>query len=280
MHRMFTYRTFSYLRCPQCAHVTTLPYPTTAQIVRHYQDAFRSRNYRTVRERAPIYRDAMGRLLDLLERELVARGMTFNGASLLDIGCFTGEFLEAARERGVDGYGVELQDEAVAIANERLPGRVQRADVMADALEFPRAQFHIVSLLGVVEHVTDPVKLLRRVRELLAPGGICFIQTPNAEAFFATLLRRYWPPYAPIEHIHLFSRTSLVRVLSQEGFVAITTRRHVKRLTSEYVYDMLPSFGPEFRPFLTPMYRLLPTAARQTPLPFYIGEMAVIASRG
>lgn len=276
---MFTYKSFDYWRCTSCAHVTTSPYPTSEQIVEHYRQGFVDRNYRTIREHAETYRAAMSQLLAILDREFVAQSRVLKGASLLDIGCFTGEFLEEAQARGVDGYGIELQEEAVAIARERLPNRVQCADVMANDLGFSHERFDVVTLLGVIEHVTDPLKLLRRARDLLAPGGVCFIQTPNSEAILASVMRHLWPPYAPVEHIHLFSKTSLRRLLEQEGFGSISIRRHVKWLTPAYVHGMLQSFGPELRPVASLVYRVLPNVVRRTSLPFYVGEMVAVASR-
>lgn len=279
MKRMFEYRSFAYWRCPQCAHVTTLPYPSTEQIVEHYRSGFADRNYRTVREHAETYRASMAQLLDLLARAYTSDQRNLQGASLLDIGCFTGEFLEEAQRHGVDGYGVELQEEAVAIASERLPNRVRQVNVMAEDLGFPHERFDIVTLLGVVEHVTDPLKLLRRAGELLKPGGMCFIQTPNSGTLFSTLMRKYWPPFAPIEHIHLFSRKSITQALLRTGFHDIDTRPHMKRLTPAYVYSMLQSFGPEFRPFAAPLYHALPHTIRRASLPFYIGEMVTATTR-
>lgn len=276
---MFSYRSFEYWRCPQCAHVTTFPYPTTEQIIAHYKSGFADTNYRNVREHAATYRGAMHDLLMRITHELEQRGRPSRGATLLDVGCFTGEFLEVAAQEGIDGYGIELQEEAVAIAQERLPGRIQCVDVMRDDPSFPIGQFDVVTLLGIVEHVTDPLRLIRRSRELLAPGGLLFVQTPNAEAFLATIMRRYWPPFAPVEHIHIFSRSSLRRALEREGFARITTRRHVKRLTPSYVYGMLRMFGPELRPLAAPFYYALPKMAREMSLPFYVGEMTMAAVR-
>lgn len=276
---MFSYRSFEYWRCPECAHVTTLPYPTTEQIIAHYRKGFTDTNYRNVREHAVTYREAMRDLLSMVRRELAHRGRSSRGMSLLDVGCFTGEFLEVAAQEGVDGYGIELQEEAVAIAQERLPGRVQCVDIMQSGPSFPIAQFDVVTLLGIVEHVTDPLRLIRRSKEFLAPRGLLFVQTPNAEALLAKLMRRYWPPFAPVEHIHLFSQSSLRRALEREGFANITARRHVKRLTPSYVYGMLRMFGPELRPLAAPFYHALPKMVREMPLPFYAGEMTMAAVR-
>ncbi len=59
---------------------------------------------------------------------MASQGKSLQGNSVLDIGCFTGEFLELLQDKGADVFGLELQTEAVDIANQKLPGKVYEAD--------------------------------------------------------------------------------------------------------------------------------------------------------
>ena len=195
---------------------------------------------------------------------------------VLDVGCFTGDLLQLLAERGADVYGLELQREAVSIANERLPGRVFQADVHGTA--FPQGPFDIVTATGLIEHVVDPVALVRRMADLLRPGGILLLQTPDSGSIPARLLGRYWPPYAPVEHIHLFTRNSIHRVLTG-AFDDVAIRAHWKRLPVDYVYEMMINFGPQLRRLVTPIYRVTPGPIRRSALPFYAGEIIVTARR-
>ena len=106
------------------------------------------------------------------------------------------------------------------------------------------------------------------------------LQTPNSGALLARLLRKHWPPYQPVEHIHLFSEQSLKRLLIDTGFEDIHITNHVKRLPIAYVFAMMANFGAELRKIVAPFYNLLPQAARDVQLPFYIGEMIVTARKG
>ena len=65
---------------------------------------------------------------EVLSDIMVGQGKSLEGTNILDIGCFTGEFLELIQSRGADVFGLELQTEAVAIANAKLPGKVYKAD--------------------------------------------------------------------------------------------------------------------------------------------------------
>jgi SAM-dependent methyltransferase len=192
---------------------------------------------------------------------------------VLDIGCFTGDFLQILHENGADVYGVELQTQAVAIANQKLSGRVIQADVYGN--DYPQIEFDFIPMLGVIEHVIDPIKLLDRATELLASKGWLMIQTPNSNSFLARILQKYWPPYAPVEHIHLFSRKSLELSLTERGYETVVFMPHWKRLPISYIYNMLRNFGSEFYCLTSPLYKIMPNFIKNIVLPFYVGEMII-----
>jgi hypothetical protein len=132
-------------------------------------------------------------------------------------------------------------------------------------------------MIAVIEHVFEPRAMVRRARELLAPGGSLYIQTPNSDSVVARLMRSAWWPLAPIEHIYLFGARAIRLLLQQEQFRDVEVRLHVKRLPVHYVYEQLASFGgPRWQRAFAPANRLLGKAR----LPFYGGEMLVSARRG
>ncbi len=278
MRGMFCNVEYCYYRCSQCRHMTTFPYPSQSQIEEHYAHGFRAGNYNIARIHSDVYRASVESFLTLINGYLHKNNRALENACLLDIGCFTGEFLElASKKNGADVYGVELQTEAVKIANQKLPGRIVQQDVLRGNLTLPQTRFDIITLLGVIEHVTDPVLLLQRARELLNPNGLLVLQTPNSWSFLARAMGRHWPPYAPVEHIHLFSQKSLLMALRKLGFQAVTVKRHWKVLSIKYVYEMFQTFGPVFHRILAPFYSITPDFLRNMRLPFYIGEMFVFA---
>src|SRR5205823_8198815 len=188
-----------YRRCSRCGLLTSEPLPSPGQIEEHYRRKFRRGNYELVRRYAPEYLRIHAQIADWMN--------TKAGDRVLDIGCFTGDLLEVLAARGADVHGVELQEEAVAIANTRLPGRVFQADVFGNA--FPPGPYEAIAMMGLIEHVLDPRSLIKRSAQLMTAEGRLFIQTPDAGSAIARLLRGLWPPLAPIEHIHLFSARSI-----------------------------------------------------------------------
>jgi 2-polyprenyl-3-methyl-5-hydroxy-6-metoxy-1,4-benzoquinol methylase len=269
---LFRYRGHRYHRCPRCGLVSTWPVPDDATIAAHYARKFAAGNYELRRRFEQEYQAVERQYLELLQPRL-----RVPHPSVLDVGCFTGCFLQLLERQGWDVYGLELQPEAVAVASGRLPGRIFQADLHGD--RFPQRRFDVVSLLGVVEHVTDPMRLLGRCAELLAPGGTLIVQTPNSGSLLARVMGRYWPLYEPVEHIHLFSRRSLQEAVARVGLRDVRVRSHWKPLPVAYVYEMLQTFGPEFHRLLTPLHRTLPRAARAASLPFYMGELILLAEK-
>jgi 2-polyprenyl-3-methyl-5-hydroxy-6-metoxy-1,4-benzoquinol methylase len=274
---MFEYRSYHYYRCPKCSHVTTYPTPDKNTVFEHYNKKFNEGNYQLLRDFSQEYRKIYEYFVEIMDRGLSTAGLNWAGLKVLDVGCFTGEFLQLLQEHGADVYGLELQGRAVEIANRKLGGRVFQVDI--DRADFPQMSFDVISLLGVIEHVVDPIRLLLRAQELLRLGGLLLIQTPNSGSFLARAMRRLWPPYAPVEHIHLFSRQSLTLALHQMGFTEIMYEAHWKKLPVDYVFNMLQNYGPEFHRLIKPVYTRLPEQLTRVSLTFYVGEMLVIAHK-
>lgn len=263
-----------YFRCRVCGLVSTLPVPSEGEIERHYAAGFANGNYALLQRFAESYRRVYRQFLAALDD--VYRGPAPpEGRRLLEIGCFTGDFLELALAAGYDVTGFELQPEAAEIAGDKLPGRILRTDIRN--VNLPSEAFDVICLLGLIEHVPEPVALLERCAGLLKPKGCLLIETPDARSLPARLLGRFWPPLAPVEHIHLFSERALRRSLERWGLRVTRVSAHWKRLPVEYVHAMMEHFGPELRRFSAPVYRCLPGFIRRAALPFYAGEMIVVA---
>lgn len=110
----------------------------------------------------------------------------FRGGSLLELGCFRGDFTRRLVERFDDVTCVEGSGEALAIARERVGDRAQFVHGRFEEVALPRAGrggYDNVLLTHVLEHLDDPVGLLRRVNDdWLSEHGRLFLACPNANA--------------------------------------------------------------------------------------------------
>jgi SAM-dependent methyltransferase len=134
-----------------------------------------------------------------------------SGGSLLDVGAFSGMFMQNAKRCGFQVTGVEPIREAYIHLTNTLGLPVVHGDL--HSAPFPSEHFMVVSLLDVIEHVVDPVAELREVSRILKPGGIVVMTTPNAAGLMQRIVgwkrKLSGQPWCPIDDIpwHLWGFT-------------------------------------------------------------------------
>jgi SAM-dependent methyltransferase len=135
---------------------------------------------------------------------------------LLDVGYGAGTVLKVAHQQGWECWGQEVSPEPLRMGRER-GWHVLEGDLCA--IEVPRAEFDVVSITEVLEHLEHPVPYLRRAFEALRPGGLLYMTTPNGLSMTSRILGVRWSNYAPPEHLQLFTNRSLPELCRRVGFV-------------------------------------------------------------
>jgi len=138
---------------------------------------------------------------------------------MLDVGCGDGSVLKIAQDLGWDAEGVDFDPEAVANA------RRKRLNVHAGKLKdqcYPDDSFDLVLISHVIEHVHDPLGMLREIRRVLRPGRILVVTTPNTgswgQRYFGTNCVDLDPP----RHLQLFNGRNLSTLAKRAGFAQTT----------------------------------------------------------
>jgi SAM-dependent methyltransferase len=153
-----------------------------------------------------------------------------SGAKLLEIGCGSGRQLEFLRQLGWQVEGLDLDPAAVKVACAR--GLTIHLGSLNEQ-NFPDQSFDAIVSSHVIEHVHDPVGLLRECRRILRPDGKLVIITPNIASWGHAWFRSNWLALDPPRHLHLFNPTSLRRAAEKAGltvFNLITTVREADGL--------------------------------------------------
>lgn len=171
-------------------------------------------------------------------------------ARLLDLGCGHGRLLYRARQAGWEVKGVELSAETAARAAQVIGAPV----VAANFLEMtPEAEdlgrYDLVCLRHVLEHLPDSKLAMRKIRSLLAPGGMVLLEMPNIEAWDKRmkrwlvnrgLYRRRYAPDFVAGHCNEFSRQSFEYLARATGFRLVRWETYSKKPLGNLIYNRVP----------------------------------------
>jgi 2-polyprenyl-3-methyl-5-hydroxy-6-metoxy-1,4-benzoquinol methylase len=144
------------------------------------------------------------------------------GDRVLDLGSGDGTFTAELSRAGARAVGVDVAEAALKRARAAHPGLDFRLAPIDGPL--PDCEFEVVWSSEVIEHVADTARWLSEVRRVLSPRGTLLLTTPNhpRAALLVHGLERYCDPLG--DHLHLYTRRSLRRVLSEFGFDPVEVR--------------------------------------------------------
>lgn len=136
--------------------------------------------------------------------------------ALLDVGCGSGRYLDLMRALGWSRVvGVDISERAVRTARDALGLEAYEGDMRE--VSFPAASFDAVSLSHTLEHVDDPVALLKEIRRVTRPGGRVAIIVPNVRSMLSRLLGEHWLGLETPRHLVNFTPLGLRIVLEEAG---------------------------------------------------------------
>ena len=144
------------------------------------------------------------------------------GRRFLDIGCGSGASVRAATDAGWKAIGIDIDPQLIAHGRAQLG--VDLRCGLVTSVDLPREGFDFIKLRDVVEHLPNPLEVLQRIRELLAPNGVLLVVTPT-ERGIATRARlalrrrrRLVATVPPPHHLHSFAPGHLQTLLERASF--------------------------------------------------------------
>jgi 2-polyprenyl-3-methyl-5-hydroxy-6-metoxy-1,4-benzoquinol methylase len=99
----------------------------------------------------------------------------------LEMGCYTGDMTELIAARYSDVTVIEASEELIAAAGARMEGRARFVHGTFETVEISD-RYDAIFLVHTLEHLDDPVSVLRRVNDWLTDHGRLFVVVPNANA--------------------------------------------------------------------------------------------------
>jgi 2-polyprenyl-3-methyl-5-hydroxy-6-metoxy-1,4-benzoquinol methylase len=142
---------------------------------------------------------------------------------IFDVGAGSGAFLYQARECGFEVYGNEFSDAAIRMAHEKYGIALSPLPIEQDQRA---GVFDVITMWGLIEHVLDPLSMIRQAFRLLRGGGILYIYTPVWCLYDDIGLRfaqfcgwtRLLDRRITLAHLQLFSTEAMRKTLAAIGF--------------------------------------------------------------
>lgn len=140
----------------------------------------------------------------------------------LDIGCGWGELALGLQEKGFDCVGFDLKPERIFHLQSHFPHVTWRQGMASDLASMPE-RFDVLALYHVLEHVTEPRKVLANVKALAKPGALIVIEVPHVGGWESRLKGRRWH-YYDVDHVTYFRTADLRRLAADLDLEVIGVR--------------------------------------------------------
>jgi 2-polyprenyl-3-methyl-5-hydroxy-6-metoxy-1,4-benzoquinol methylase len=221
--------------CASCGAWFVWPLPSRTTIGDHYRaaDAGMPRQLREWRAGTSqrTWYDVLARRIASLKPN--PRTVADIGAGALELTRSLAEQFPTARLEAWDLFADGVKGRA------DLPPRVSLHPIDLNVPSSPTGRsFDAVACVAVVEHVLDPLALLRLLHSIAAPGGLIYVAAPNVDSLAHRLLGRAWPYYAPDDHLTLPSLRSIAAAIALSG----QGRYRLRRMNVHYSLRYLARF--------------------------------------
>ena len=210
---------FIIVSCETCNFTFTNPRPKEDSLSKYYKsDMYISHTnskrglfnwmYQTVRK------FAIEKKLDLLKS-------VTNVGSHLDIGCGTGEFLNACQKKGFKVTGVEPSEIARKQAIENFNLSVSEKENLE---HFKDNTFNSISMWHVLEHIPTLIKTVTEIKRILNKNGKVIIAVPNHKSWDSAYYKEFWAAWDTPIHLWHFSKDTIELLFNNIGMKLVKTK--------------------------------------------------------
>ena len=198
---------FKALECKKCGYISVEPSLTPEGLKIYYQNNMgrRIENIKKMKLRYSQYQ---------IDKDFLEKVIT-NG-NVLDVGCGGGIFLSKLN-KNFNKFGIDLDESSIKFAKKKFNYDFRTEQLGEDT--FKKKTFDLIIFRGVIEHIYNPKKIIKRATELLKrKGKLFFCATPNGNSFCANVFREKWNLWHPIQHINIFTVKTLHKLCGVKKF--------------------------------------------------------------
>ncbi len=155
----------------------------------------------------------------------IARGISVDDKSVLEIGCGEGGIIEPFLRRGGTGVGVDLSPEKIAYAEKAFASYIEdgRAEFVAGDIYDDEisgrleGRFDVAIMKDTIEHVYGHAKILAKIKDFLKPGGVLFVGFPPWRMPYGGHQQMTESRVGKLPYYHLLPRPAYRRLLEMFG---------------------------------------------------------------
>jgi ubiquinone/menaquinone biosynthesis C-methylase UbiE len=158
-----------------------------------------------------------GKFVAPMYKEILHRINSANPATLLDIGCGNGNILSNLADTKISLFGLDISDNMIQIAKERLANRASLIVGDAEKLPFENESFDFILCNASFHHYPNPKKVLNEMYRVLNNKGILLIGDPNPP-FFIRILMNIFIKYSNGGDFKIYGKNQFEQLLKNSGF--------------------------------------------------------------
>jgi 2-polyprenyl-3-methyl-5-hydroxy-6-metoxy-1,4-benzoquinol methylase len=243
---------FHICECLNCGLLYTMPRPDIDKIGAYYKSEAYYSHQENKKGFIPKVYERVKSINLKHKYRLATNGM--QPGKLLDIGCGVGDFLHTAEMHGWECIGVEPSEDAKAIAQKRMKGKI----IVSEELEgFPDGAFDVITMWHVLEHVDDLKWQIAQLQRLVKPSGRVVIAVPNYKSYDGQFYKEHWAAYDVPRHLNHFNRITLSKIFKTSGLELVKMDKlkwdayYISYLSEQYRHHSLPLVRGLYRGFIS-----------------------------
>lgn len=206
----------------------TIPKPTNEELGRFYENS-------EYLPHTDSNKSLFDKLYQYVKRNAISNKVVLlnslkpSSKTLLDIGTGTGDFLLACKNNGWEVAGIEPNQKARLLAQDKLSKDESKVHLheslksLDESLSNPPKEFDVITMWHVLEHVPDVENYIKQLKSFLKPNGTLIIAVPNFKSYDAFYYGKFWAAYDVPRHLYHFSKKSIAKLFGKEQMEVVKT---------------------------------------------------------